>query len=162
MAAAASSAPSARNILSHIERLLEIRAIGISFEYGRKVHQNRLLRLAREGAQTASRILKERSNNSQCRAALKDFQPNQTIEFEPGRTRSRRLSGEHPRGTELKADLCLGGVPQNGRVNFLDPNSVKCQECLSRTIQWMSIPLAGVRHELSEYAGLFNKLGFRQ
>jgi hypothetical protein len=109
LAAAASSAPSARNILSHIERLLEIRAIGISFEYGRKVHQNRLLRLAREGAQTASRILKERSNNSQCRAALKDFQPNQTIEFEPGRTRSRRLSGEHPRGTELKADLCLGG-----------------------------------------------------
>ena len=38
---------------------------------------------------------------------------------------------------------------------------VKCQECLSRTIQWMSIPLAGVRHELSAYAGLLNKLGFR-
>jgi TnpA family transposase len=46
-------AASARNILSHIERLLEIRSIGISVETGRKVHQNRLLRLAREGAQTA-------------------------------------------------------------------------------------------------------------
>jgi hypothetical protein len=46
-------APSARNILSHIERLQEIRSIGISVESGRKVHQNRLLRLAREGAQTA-------------------------------------------------------------------------------------------------------------
>jgi hypothetical protein len=46
-------APSARNILSHIERLQEIRSIGISVESGRKVHQNRLLRPAREGAQTA-------------------------------------------------------------------------------------------------------------
>ena len=46
-------APSARNILSHIERLQEIRAIGIPAETSKKVHQNRLLRLAREGAQTA-------------------------------------------------------------------------------------------------------------
>ena len=52
-------APSARNILSHIERLLEIRSIGISVETGRKVHQNRLLHLAREGAQTAVFQLQE-------------------------------------------------------------------------------------------------------
>jgi hypothetical protein len=43
-------------------------------------------------------------------------------------------------------------------VNVLDPISVKCQERFSRTIQWMSIPLAGVRHELSAHAGLVNKL----
>jgi hypothetical protein len=52
-------APSARNILSHIERLQEIRAIGIPVETGKKVHQNRLLRLAREGAQTAVFQLQE-------------------------------------------------------------------------------------------------------
>jgi hypothetical protein len=45
-------------------------------------------------------------------------------------------------------------------VNFLDPNSVKRKECFSRTIQWSSIPLAGVRHEVSAYAGLLYKLGF--
>jgi hypothetical protein len=45
-------------------------------------------------------------------------------------------------------------------VNVLDPISVKCQGCFSRTIQWMSIPLAGVRHELSAHAGLLNKLDF--
>ena len=52
-------APSARNILSHIERLQEIRAIGIPVETSKKVHQNRLLRLAREGAQTAVFQLQE-------------------------------------------------------------------------------------------------------
>ena len=52
-------APSARNILSHIERLQEIRAIGIPAETSKKVHQNRLLRLAREGAQTAVFQLQE-------------------------------------------------------------------------------------------------------
>jgi len=52
------------------------------------------------------------------------------------------------------------GVSRNSRVNFLYPNSVKRQECFSRTIQWSSIPLAGVRPELSAYAGLLNKLGF--
>jgi hypothetical protein len=51
-----------RNILSHIERLLEIRSIGISVETGRKVHQNRLLRLAREGAQTQSSNCNSRSS----------------------------------------------------------------------------------------------------
>ena len=52
-------APSARNILPHIERLQEIRAIGIPGETSKKVHQSRLLRLAREGAQTAVFQLQE-------------------------------------------------------------------------------------------------------
>ena len=52
-------APSARNILSHIERLQQIWAIGIPVETSKKVHQNRLLRLAREGAQTAVFQLQE-------------------------------------------------------------------------------------------------------
>jgi Domain of unknown function (DUF4158) len=51
-------APSARNILSHIERLQEIRA-GIPAETSKKVHQNRLLRLTRESAQTAVFQLQE-------------------------------------------------------------------------------------------------------
>jgi hypothetical protein len=42
-------------------------------------------------------------------------------------------------------------------VNVLDPISVKRQECFSRTIQWMLIPLAGVRHEVLAHAGLLNK-----
>ena len=40
------------------------------------------------------------------------------------------------------------------------PDLRQMQECFSRTIQWMSIPLAGVRDELSAHAGLLNKLGF--
>jgi hypothetical protein len=52
-------APSARNILSHIERLQESRAIGIPAETSKKVHQNQLLRLAREGAQTTVFQLQE-------------------------------------------------------------------------------------------------------
>jgi hypothetical protein len=45
-------APSARNVLAHIGRLQELRRIGLSTETGRRVHQNHLLRLALEGAQT--------------------------------------------------------------------------------------------------------------
>jgi len=45
-------APSARNLLAHIERLQVLRKIGLSAETGRNVHQNHLLRLDREGAQT--------------------------------------------------------------------------------------------------------------
>jgi hypothetical protein len=70
-------APSARNILSHIERLQEIRTIGISFEYGRKVHQNRLLRLAREGAQTAVFQLQQREIETS-RSGVEKLTPPQT------------------------------------------------------------------------------------
>jgi hypothetical protein len=52
-------APTAKAILAHIERLKEIRNFGLSAEIGRKVHQNRLLQLAREGGQTAVYQLKE-------------------------------------------------------------------------------------------------------
>jgi hypothetical protein len=46
-------APSAKAVLNHIERLKTIRALELPVDIGRNVHQNRLLRLAREGAQTA-------------------------------------------------------------------------------------------------------------
>lgn len=46
-------APSAKAVLAHIERLKAIRTLGLPAHIGRDVHQNRLLRLAREGAQTA-------------------------------------------------------------------------------------------------------------
>ena len=46
-------APTARAILAHIERLRAIREIQISPEASRRVHQNRLLQLAREAGQTA-------------------------------------------------------------------------------------------------------------
>ncbi|VVE55581.1 transposase [Pandoraea sputorum] len=45
--------PSARAVLAHVERLQAIRALRLPSEIGRNVHQNRLLRLAREGGQTA-------------------------------------------------------------------------------------------------------------
>ncbi|MBB5411223.1 TnpA family transposase [Paraburkholderia sp. HC6.4b] len=45
--------PSAKAVLAHIERLQEIRALGLPPDIGRDIHQNRLLRLAREGEQTA-------------------------------------------------------------------------------------------------------------
>lgn len=51
--------PSAKAVLAHIERLLAIRALGLPPDIGRNVHQNRLLRLAREGGQTAVYQLEE-------------------------------------------------------------------------------------------------------
>ena len=47
-------APSAKAVLHHIARLKAIRALGLPADIGRTVHQNRLLRLVREGAQTAA------------------------------------------------------------------------------------------------------------
>ena len=52
-------APSAKAVLAHIERLQAIRAIALPNDLGRDVHQNRLIRLAREGAQTAVYQLEE-------------------------------------------------------------------------------------------------------
>jgi hypothetical protein len=52
-------APSARNILAHLERLQALRQVGLPIEIGRTVHQNHLLRLAREGAQTTVYHLKD-------------------------------------------------------------------------------------------------------
>ena len=46
-----SGAPSARNLHVHIQRLQALCSIGLSNETGRNVHQNHLLRPAREGAQ---------------------------------------------------------------------------------------------------------------
>ena len=52
-------APTARAVLAHIERLRAIRELGLSPETSRRLHQNRLLQLAREAAQTAVYQLKE-------------------------------------------------------------------------------------------------------
>jgi TnpA family transposase len=52
-------APTARAILAHIERLRSILELRISPEAGRRVHQNRLLQIARESAQTAVYHLEE-------------------------------------------------------------------------------------------------------
>jgi TnpA family transposase len=51
--------PTARAILAHIDRLQAIRALHFSPESSRRVHQNRLLQIAREAAQTAVYQLKE-------------------------------------------------------------------------------------------------------
>jgi len=45
-------APTARAILAHVERLKVVRALNISPETVRRAHQNRLLQIAREAAQT--------------------------------------------------------------------------------------------------------------
>jgi hypothetical protein len=52
-------APTARAILAHIGRLRSIRQLRISPETGRRVHQNRLLQIAREAAETAVYHLEE-------------------------------------------------------------------------------------------------------
>jgi TnpA family transposase len=52
-------APTPRAVLGHIERLNAIRDLGLSLEVGHKLHQNRLLQLAREAGQTAVYQLKE-------------------------------------------------------------------------------------------------------
>jgi TnpA family transposase len=50
-------APTAQNILLHIERLQHIRNLELRSELGQLIHQNRLLQLAREGAATTSQHL---------------------------------------------------------------------------------------------------------
>jgi len=52
-------APSANAVLAHLARLRAGRALELPADLGRDVHQNRLLRLAREGAQTAVFQLQE-------------------------------------------------------------------------------------------------------
>lgn len=52
-------APTAKVVLAHIERLRAIRDLGLSPEISHRVHQNRLLQLAREGAQSAVYQFKE-------------------------------------------------------------------------------------------------------
>jgi hypothetical protein len=52
-------APSANAVLAHLARLRAVRALELPADLGRDVHQNRLLRLAREGAQTAVFQLQE-------------------------------------------------------------------------------------------------------
>jgi Domain of unknown function (DUF4158) len=52
-------APSANAVLAHLARLRAVRALELPTDLGRDVHQNRLLRLAREGAQTAVFQLQE-------------------------------------------------------------------------------------------------------
>lgn len=51
--------PSARSILAHIARLKALRALGLPAELGRDVNSDRLLRMAREGAQSAVYQLKD-------------------------------------------------------------------------------------------------------
>lgn len=59
MAAYSTGPPTARAILVHIKRLHVIRAIGLAPEASFRVHQSRLLQIAREAGQTAVYQLKE-------------------------------------------------------------------------------------------------------
>jgi TnpA family transposase len=52
-------APNAKSIMSHIERLKELRALNLPKDLGRDVNADRLLRMAREGAQMAVYQLKD-------------------------------------------------------------------------------------------------------
>jgi TnpA family transposase len=50
-------APTTHNILLHIERLRQIRTLELRPDLGHRIHQNRLLQLAREGAATTTQHL---------------------------------------------------------------------------------------------------------
>jgi len=52
-------APTPKAVLAHIERLRAVREIGLTSDTIQRVHQNRLLQLAREGAQSAVYQFKE-------------------------------------------------------------------------------------------------------
>jgi len=53
------SAPNAKHILEHIDRLTLLRALSLPDGVERPVHQNRLLKLAREGGQMTSQHLRD-------------------------------------------------------------------------------------------------------
>jgi TnpA family transposase len=52
-------APNAKHILEHIDRLRAIEALGLPAGIEREVHQNRLLKLAREGGQMTAQHVRE-------------------------------------------------------------------------------------------------------
>lgn len=51
--------PNPKHVLAHIERLKAFRALGLPEDLERAVHQNRLLKLAREGGQMTSQHLRD-------------------------------------------------------------------------------------------------------
>lgn len=51
--------PRAKHVLTHLERLQVIQAIALPYSIGSGVHQNRLLKLAREGAQMTGQHLRD-------------------------------------------------------------------------------------------------------
>lgn len=53
------SAPSPKHILAHIERVRTIDALGLAPDLGTAIHQNRLLKIAREGAQMTAQHLRD-------------------------------------------------------------------------------------------------------
>lgn len=53
------SAPNAKHLLEHIDRLTQLRALDLPDGVERQVHQNRLLKLAREGGQMTSQHLRD-------------------------------------------------------------------------------------------------------
>lgn len=56
-------APNAKHVLAHIERLKAIRDLGLPDGLERAVHQNRLLKLAREGGQMTAQHLRDLESN---------------------------------------------------------------------------------------------------
>jgi hypothetical protein len=59
-------APNARHVLVHIKRLKVIRDLGLPDGLGRAVHQNRLLKLAREGGQMTAQHLRDLESKRRC------------------------------------------------------------------------------------------------
>lgn len=57
------TAPNAKQILEHIDRLKTIEALSLPDGIERQIHQNRLLKLAREGAQMTAQHLKDPKSN---------------------------------------------------------------------------------------------------
>lgn len=53
------SAPSAKHLLEHVERLRAIKALALDAGIEKHVHQNRLLKIAREGAQMTAQHLRD-------------------------------------------------------------------------------------------------------
>ncbi|MDX9718706.1 MAG: Tn3 family transposase [Thauera sp.] len=58
--------PNSRRMLDHIERLKTFQALGLPEGIGRNVHQNRLLKLAREGAQMSPADLAKFESERRC------------------------------------------------------------------------------------------------
>ena len=59
-------APNAKHVLAHIERLKVIRDLGLPNGLERAVHQNRLLKLAREGGQMTAQHLRDLESKRRC------------------------------------------------------------------------------------------------
>jgi hypothetical protein len=99
--------PNPNNILACIERLKFIRELGIPMEWARRIHQNRLVQIAREGASTRVAHLREFSMGRRCATLVATVLDTATILIDETLAMHERILGKYFKKAERKHLLTL-------------------------------------------------------